>query len=171
MREIVNCTLCPLHTTRTHICWGEALSPCSALFVGEAPGATEDAVGRPFIGRSGAALRAIVGKAGLTHVGYTNMVRCRPPSNRKPTAQEQETCRVWLDKELVDFSPRVVVLLGNIALPLAFPGYRIGQVNGSVRSTSGRLWVACYHPAAALRDPRLWENIYEAVSTAGELTL
>ncbi|MDP9006926.1 MAG: uracil-DNA glycosylase, partial [Actinomycetota bacterium] len=112
------CTRCPLAAGRTQVVFGVGDPDADLMFVGEGPGADEDAVGFPFVGRSGKLLdRLIAEEMDLTRadVYIANVVKCRPPANRDPRPEEMDACRSWLDAQLEQVDPKVVVTLGNVA--------------------------------------------------------
>lgn len=124
------------------------------LLLGEAPGATEDSTGLPFVGRSGALLDAVLAEAGLDRadVAVVNVLKCRPPDNRAPTRAEAATCRPWLDRQLALVDPLLVVTLGLTAAVWALGrGITLGGVRGRLHPYRGRQLLATYHPSAALR--------------------
>jgi DNA polymerase len=124
------------------------------LFVGEAPGVEEDAVGMPFVGRSGRLLDSLLTEAGLSRarVAVANVLKCRPPGNRAPRRSEVEACRPWLRRQVELADPRLVVTLGGSALAWALgSGARIGAVRGRPHPWEGRWLMATYHPSAAIR--------------------
>jgi len=153
------CLACPeLAASRQHVVVGDVPGsggrPLVAL-VGEAPGATEDETGRPFVGRSGALLDQLLGEAGLDRAqcAVLNVVKCRPPGNRTPQALEVARCSGWLDRQLDLLDPPVVLALGLSAAKW-FLGPR--TVLGRAREEGGRSWrgrslYVTYHPSAAIR--------------------
>ncbi|WP_018347820.1 uracil-DNA glycosylase [Longispora albida] len=122
--------------------------------VGEAPGAQEDATGKPFVGRSGQLLDQLLSDAGLSRseTAVLGVIKCRPPGNRTPKAPEIANCRPWLETQLTLLNPRVIVALGLTAAAW-FLGTRVtlAQVRGAVHNIGGRAVVVTYHPAAAAR--------------------
>ena len=152
--------------------------PLDILFIGMSPGAEEDVAGRPFIGRAGKLLFHLYQQVFDTDAwGVTNMVRCHTPENRPPKIMEIAACDRWLRAELKAAAPKVIYLLGNSAIPLAFGKAKIGQVHGKARVTAdlfsgdGYVSIACYHPAAALRDNSKVPLILEAFKLGNELLL
>jgi uracil-DNA glycosylase family 4 len=152
-----SCVACPeLAAVRQHVVVGDV--PVSGrplvAFVGEAPGATEDETGRPFVGRSGALLDLLLGEAGLDRAecAVLNIVKCRPPGNRTPKAPEVARCSGWLRRQLELLDARVVVALGLSAAKF-FLGPRtvLGTVRGRPHRIDGRDVWATYHPSAAIR--------------------
>ncbi|HEU5033675.1 MAG TPA: uracil-DNA glycosylase [Mycobacteriales bacterium] len=124
------------------------------MLVGEAPGAQEDATGRPFVGRAGQLLDALLAEAGLDRasVAVANVVKCRPPNNRPPTRREAKQCSGWLDRQVALVDPALVVTLGGTALAWALgPGTRLRDARGVVHAWRDRRLIATYHPSAAIR--------------------
>lgn len=152
---ICACTRCPeLVASRTRVVPGVA--PCGArvLLVGEAPGAQEDAIGEPFVGRSGELLDELLAAAGIDRraVAIANVLKCRPPRNRPPRRVEVDNCRGWLDRQVALVDPAVVVALGSSAVAWFLgPSARVGAVRGTVHRWRGRPLVPTYHPSAAIR--------------------
>jgi DNA polymerase len=136
---------------------GEGDPHAEVMLVGEAPGATEDALGRPFVGRAGKLLDEALAQAGLarSEVWITNVVKARPPGNRDPRASEVAHWLPVLERELALIDPRVVVPLGRHALAHFAPGARISDVHGTPLPFGERILFPLYHPAAALRGTRL----------------
>jgi uracil-DNA glycosylase family 4 len=116
-QEIGNCTRCPLHEERTHVVHTEGNRKARLMFVGEAPGADEDAQARPFVGRAGQLLTKIIEAIGMKRedVLIGNVNRCRPPGNRAPMPDEAATCKPYLLREIAVAQPEVIVVLGNTA--------------------------------------------------------
>ena len=152
-----SCVACPeLASTRQHVVVGDVPASGRPLvaFVGEAPGATEDETGRPFVGRSGALLDQLLGEAGLdrSECAVLNVVKCRPPGNRTPKAPEVARCSGWLNRQIEMLDPPVVVALG-LSSAKWFLGRRtvLGKVRGRPHTWEGRSVWATYHPSAAIR--------------------
>jgi uracil-DNA glycosylase family 4 len=154
-----DCVACPeLAVSRTRVVPGQWPPGADVLLVGEAPGAQEDETGVPFIGRSGQLLDGLLRDAGLhrEQVAVTNVLKCRPPGNRKPRRAEVTRCRPWLDRQLDLVDPAVVVALGVTATEWFFgPGARIAALRERGRSEplrhGGRRLIVTYHPSAAIR--------------------
>jgi uracil-DNA glycosylase family 4 len=151
------CLACPeLAATRQHVVVGDVPvtgRPRFAL-VGEAPGASEDETGRPFVGKSGALLDALLAEAGLSRAeaAVLNVVKCRPPGNRTPRAPEVARCSGWLRRQLELLDPPVVVALGlSAAKWFLGPRTVLAQVRGRPHPLEGRAVWATYHPSAAIR--------------------
>lgn len=155
VEEIPGCTACPeLVAGRTQVVVGVAPVDAKLVLVGEAPGAQEDASGVPFVGRAGQVLDQLLADAGLDRqqVAILNVLKCRPPGNRKPTGGEVERCRPWLSAQLSALEPELVVTLG-LSATAWFLGrnIQIGQVRGRVHQVDGRRVLPTYHPSGALR--------------------
>jgi len=152
------CVACPeLAATRQHVVVGDVPADGTAprlVIVGEAPGATEDETGRPFVGRSGALLDLLLAEAGLdrAQTAVLNIVKCRPPGNRTPKAPEVARCSGWLRRQLELLDAGTVVALGlSSAKWFLGPKTVLGQVRGRPHEVDGRaVWVT-YHPSAAIR--------------------
>ncbi len=126
------------------------------MFVGEGPGYDEDKQGRPFVGRSGRFLTEILTKVGVRResVYITNVVKCRPPNNRDPQMNELKACADYLDRQVELINPRIIVTLGRFSMRRWFPEGSITRIHGQIRNIGrGRIALAMYHPAAALRNP------------------
>jgi uracil-DNA glycosylase family 4 len=152
-----SCVACPeLAAVRQHVVVGDV--PVSGrprlVLVGEAPGATEDETGRPFVGKSGALLDLLLAEAGLSRreAAVLNVVKCRPPANRTPRSSEVARCSGWLHRQLELLGAPVVVALGlSAAKWFLGPRTVLGQVRGRPHDVSGRAVWATYHPSAAIR--------------------
>lgn len=152
--QIRACTRCPeLAATRTQVVVGDTPPGARLLLVGEAPGAQEDALGRPFVGRSGQLLDRLLGEVGLSReqVAVLNTVKCRPPGNRVPTRVESAHCRPWTQAQLEVLAPRLVVTLGLTSATWFLGRTTLAGVRGRVHEIDGRDVLPTYHPAAALR--------------------
>lgn len=127
------------------------------MFVGEAPGFNEDKQGRPFVGQAGRLLEELLKDIGLRRedVYITNIVKCRPPENRDPMADEIAACEPYLDEQLALFDPRVVVTLGRYSMAKFFPGGMISKIHGQPKRDEDRIYYPLYHPAAVLRAEAL----------------
>jgi DNA polymerase len=164
--EIGDCTRCPLHLERTHVVHTEGNRKARLMFVGEAPGADEDAQARPFVGRAGQLLTKIIEAIGLKReeVLIGNVNRCRPPGNRAPTAEEASTCKPYLLREIAVVQPEVIVVLGNTAMKnLLDTREGITRLRGNFQDYKGIKVMPTFHPAYLLRDPskkrETWEDL------------
>lgn len=150
------CTRCPLYEGRTHIVHTEGDPNARLMFVGEAPGADEDAQARPFVGRAGQLLGKIIEAIGFRRdeVLIGNINRCRPPGNRPPTPDEVAACKPFLLREIGAVSPEVVVVLGNTAMKnLLGVKEGITKLRGTFQDFHGIKVMPTFHPAYLLRDP------------------
>jgi DNA polymerase len=148
------CTACPdLVAHRTQVVVGDLPPRARLLVLGEAPGADEDRTGRPFVGRSGTLLDALLSEAGVErrHVAVLNTIKCRPPGNRVPTRLETANCRPWTQGQLDLLDPAVTVTLGLSATRWMLTTSTLSAVRGKAHDVNGRTVLPTYHPAAALR--------------------
>jgi uracil-DNA glycosylase family 4 len=163
-RDIGECVRCPLHQGRTHIVHTEGNPTARLLFVGEAPGADEDATGRPFVGRAGQLLNKIIEAIGLKRedVLIGNVNRCRPPANRTPTTEEARTCKPFLLREINVSRPDVIVVLGNTAMKnLLDTKEGITRLRGEFQDYKGIKVMPTFHPAYLLRDPSKKREVWD----------
>jgi DNA polymerase len=154
--EVRNCTKCELHIARTQTVFSRGNAQATLCIVGEAPGEDEDLQGIPFVGRSGNLLDKTLTEAGLDvskDIYVCNIIKCRPPKNRKPTEDECNTCINYLEEQLKIVSPKVIVALGNTALSglLPFDG-GITKLHGKFFKRGDVLVMPCYHPSYVLRN-------------------
>jgi uracil-DNA glycosylase family 4 len=148
------CTRCELHKSTTNVCvWGDGSNDAAIVAIGEAPGEAEARTGKPFMGRSGQLLRGELAKAGLSDVYITNIVKCRPPDNRTPTAEEIKACRPYLEEELAKIKPDYVLTLGAPAAKSVLKKSKITQARGQPVDMPGYTGFPIFHPAYVLRDP------------------
>jgi uracil-DNA glycosylase len=146
----------------THLVPGEGSATAPVVIVGEAPGASEDKQGRPFVGRAGRLLDELLEEAGLDReaVFITNVLKARPPGNRDPRADEVAHHRPWLEAQLEVVEPRLLVPLGRHALARFAPDAKISEAHGRVVSRDGRTLFPMFHPAAALHNQGLRETLF-----------
>ncbi len=162
--DIGNCTRCPLWEGRTKIVHSNGNFQADLMFVGEAPGADEDASGEPFVGRAGQLLNKIIESIGMKRedVFIGNVNRCRPPGNRQPTIAEANTCRPFLLREIAVVRPKVIVVLGNTATQnLLDTKVGISKIRGEFQDYFGIKVMPTFHPAYLLRDPRKKREVWE----------
>jgi DNA polymerase len=162
--DIGNCVRCPLHEGRTKIVHSSGNVKADLMFVGEAPGANEDAEGEPFVGRAGELLNKIIASIGLKRedVFVGNVNRCRPPGNRTPTLPEAHTCRPFLKREIAVVHPKVIVVLGNTATQnLLDTKVGITKLRGEFQDYYGINVMPTFHPAYLLRDPTKKREVWE----------
>ncbi len=172
--EIGDCTRCALHKGRNKLVFGDGSAQARLMFVGEGPGADEDLQGIPFVGRAGQLLNNMIAAMGLKReeVYIANVVKCRPPGNRTPEAEEANTCSPFLFRQIDVVRPEVLVALGATAAT-----YLLGQrqplagLRGRVHSFRGTNLIVTYHPAFLLRDPRqkkeAWADLQIAMRELG----
>ena len=154
VRRIRSCTLCTLSQKRTQAVPGEGSPTADLMFIGEGPGFYEDRDGRPFVGPAGKFLEELLASIGLTRadVYITNIVKCWPPGNRNPEADEVATCLPFLKRQIASVRPRVICLLGGVAVKALFPAARgINAARGTVWEFAGIPVVPTFHPAYLLR--------------------
>jgi uracil-DNA glycosylase len=177
--EVRDCTRCRLHEGRTRAVPGEGDPDTEVVFVGEGPGFNEDREGRPFVGRAGGLLVRLLAAIGWRRedVFITNVVKCRPPDNRDPEADEIAACAPFLRRQLEILDPAVVVTLGRFSMAAFMPGARIGQVHGTTRRADPGTGArdaevfAMYHPAAALRTAAIERESFEDVARIPDVLL
>ncbi|MDF1512361.1 MAG: uracil-DNA glycosylase [Anaerolineae bacterium] len=155
--QINKCQQCPLHVGRTRAVPGDGPADAVIMFIGEAPGFHEDQQGLPFVGAAGRLLDELLENSGINRgsVFITNVIKCRPPGNRDPKAEEVAACKHYLDEQINLINPRIVVTLGRHSMERAFPDEKISFVHGQARQVGDQTYVAMYHPAAALHQPSL----------------
>lgn len=157
-RETNACTRCDLQYSRKNAVPGEGPAEAQIMFIGEGPGFYENEQGRPFVGAAGKFLDELLEKIGMrrAEVFITNVVKCRPPSNRDPEPDEVETCTGnYLFRQIEAIHPLVVVTLGRHSMGLFLPEAKISSVHGQATWVKGRLIVPMFHPAAALHQQSL----------------
>lgn len=162
--DIGNCTRCELSAGRSKVVHTTGNFNAELMFVGEAPGADEDAQGEPFVGRAGQLLTKIIEGIGMRRedVCIGNINRCRPPGNRKPTLPEAHTCRPFLLREIAVIRPKVIVVLGNTAFHnLMDTKVGITQARGIFHDYFGIKVMPTFHPAFLLRDPHKKREVWE----------
>ena len=152
---IEDCKKCKLSQNRLNIVWGKGNEHANVMFIGEGPGAEEDKTGLPFVGKAGKLLDMAFQAVGIDKdsVYIANVVKCRPPGNRNPEADEIEACSGYLKEQIQQINPKIIVLLGSVALK-AFLGnqYKITESRGKWFEKDGRYIMPTFHPAALLRD-------------------
>lgn len=163
---ICNCMKCPLGQTRTRFVFGVGNPNATLMLVGEAPGADEDLQGEPFVGRAGLLLNKILEAINFKReeVYICNILKCRPPGNRKPLAEEVDLCIPYLRKQISLIKPRVILALGLTAAEnLLQTTESLGRLRSRVLAYDGIPLMVTYHPAALLRNPNwkrpTWEDV------------
>ena len=168
--KIARCQLCPLHASRTRAVPGEGPAAWIML-LGEAPGAQEDLQGRPFVGSAGRFLDELLAEARIRResVFITNVVKCRPPSNRIPRAGEIAACRPHLEAQIAALRPKLICTMGAIATRTAIRGGSIKQLRGTPQDKGGIVYFPVLHPAASLYDPKLGDLLRSDFRTLGRI--
>ncbi len=167
-RMVRECTRCPLCETRTHTVFGEGVLPARLLIIGEGPGAHEDATGRAFVGKAGQYLDTWLTPVGLsrkTNVYLANIVKCRPPGNRNPHANEIASCIPFVKRQIQLVKPELILLVGGVASKaLLNTDEGVGRLRGRFHRYEGVPVLVTYHPAGVLRNMQefkrpVWEDI------------
>jgi uracil-DNA glycosylase len=170
--KITACKACSLHKIRTQTVFGEGNEKAGILLIGEGPGYNEDQQGRPFVGRSGKLLDTILNDYGLNrqeHVFIGNIVKCRPPENRKPRPEERETCMPYLLRQIELINPKIIILLGATALNgFIDPKAKITQARGTWINWNNRKVMPTFHPSALLRNPNLKKDVWNDFKMVAE---
>jgi uracil-DNA glycosylase len=169
--EVRRCTKCPLSLNRTNAVPGEGPSDAAVVIIGEGPGRNEDLMGRPFVGAAGKQLDGLLRDAGLARddVYITNVVKCRPPENRRPTEAEAEACHPYLERQVELLHPAVVVLLGDSALKRFLPEQTLSGAHGRLFRRSGLALFPTYHPAAMIYNRALEKVSSEDFKALGKV--
>jgi len=170
--EIGDCTRCPLHLERTHVVHTEGNRKARLMFVGEAPGADEDAQARPFVGRAGQLLTKILSAIDLPReaVYICNVLKHRLPSNRDPLPDEVEICTSnYLQHQIKIVDPSIIVTLGRFSMGLFFKGAKITQIHWQMQKVGDRFVIPMFHPAAALHNLSLKPEIMADFAKLPEL--
>jgi uracil-DNA glycosylase len=172
--DIGDCTRCRLHKKRNHIVFADGNPKADLVFVGEGPGADEDATGIPFVGRAGKLLTQMIEAMGLQRkdVYICNVVKCRPPENRQPEPDEVTTCSPYLVRQLEVVNPKVIVCLGaTAAKTLLETDMGISKFRGQWLDFRGKKLLATYHPAYLLRNPaaksEVWKDLQKVMAELG----
>ncbi|MCL1785796.1 MAG: uracil-DNA glycosylase [Alphaproteobacteria bacterium] len=150
-RDITRCDKCPLCRTRNKAVPGEGRADAKIMIVGEAPGAVNDETGRPFVGHGGQILDKILDRCGVRRADLfiTNVIKCRPPENRKPTKKEIAACRQYLSRQIDSINPKLIIALGSVAFEtITGQTVRTKENCGRVFDMGGRKVGLCIHPNA-----------------------
>jgi DNA polymerase len=156
MDEIGPCSRCRLSESRRKIVFGEGNPEASLMFIGEAPGEEEDIEGRPFVGKAGQLLTRLINRMGLSREGVyiANVVKCRPPGNRKPREDEIQNCIGFLKRQIEIISPRVIITLGDVATKALLPeANNITRARGKTYKYDDIIVIPTFHPSYLLRNP------------------
>jgi uracil-DNA glycosylase len=172
--DIGDCTRCALHKGRNKIVFADGSPNARLLFVGEGPGADEDAQGLPFVGRAGQLLNNMITAMGLKReeVYIANVVKCRPPGNRTPEPDEANTCSPFLFRQIDVVRPEVIVALGATAATYLLGARQpLAGLRGRIHNVRNAKLIVTYHPAYLLRDPRqkkeAWADLQIAMKELG----
>lgn len=171
-RECENCRACALWETRKNVVFGVGDRNAEVMFIGEGPGAHEDELGEPFVGRAGKLLDDMMALIGLKResVYIANIVKCRPPENRDPLNIEQDACIGHLRRQVALIRPKLIVCLGRIAaMRLIREDYKITREHGQWVEKNGFYLTAFYHPAALLRDPNRRPEAFDDLKSLEEM--
>jgi DNA polymerase len=168
---VIKCTKCELCKTRTNAVPGKGNPNAKIVFIGEAPGRTEDARGEPFVGAAGKKLGDALAKNGLDRdsVYITNVVKCRPPNNRVPNDSERQACRAYLDFELDMIKPEIICVLGNTASNSVLGQGEITKNRGKIIQQNGKKYFLTFHPAAIIYNQELATIFEQDIATLASL--
>ena len=179
-QQIKTCLKCSLGQTRTNFVFGVGNPHADVMFIGEAPGADEDAQGEPFVGKAGQLLNKIIEAVGMKrdNVYICNILKCRPPNNRDPLPEEMELCSAYLLKQIEMIKPKFIICLGRISAQwLLKTNDSLTTMRGKVHEFRGATLIVTYHPAALLRNPnwkrpawddmKMFRKLYDEKKPAG----
>lgn len=173
---IKNCNKCKLCTNRTNIVFGVGNKEAKVMFVGEGPGADEDRLGEPFVGKAGQLMNKAFQALEINReeVYIANIVKCRPPQNRTPEKNEATACLNYLRNQVMLVKPKIIVLLGSTALKnILGEEYGITSARGKWVEKKGILYMPTWHPAALLRDEAkkidFWKDLKEVAQKSKEV--
>jgi len=175
--EVVTCKKCSLWESRRLPVVGVGSHDAHIMFIGEAPGATEDATGIPFCGKAGHILDELLESVGIKRndVYICNVIKCRPPNNRDPLPIEKETCVPYLKRQIETISPKIICTLGNHATDFIFKEFGlekelkgISQIHGKVFDLPDLKIVSLYHPAVATYNPGMKKVLLEDIKILKE---
>lgn len=174
--SIKNCEKCKLCKTRKNIVFGSGNREANIMFIGEGPGADEDEMGMPFVGKAGKLMDKAFEGVGIDRekVYIANIVKCRPPQNRVPEKDEASACIDYLRNQVMLIKPKIIVLLGSTALKnILGEEYSITKVRGNFITKKDIIYIPTFHPAALLRDEAkkidFWKDLEEVVNEAKKL--
>jgi DNA polymerase len=175
-KHVAGCQACALHKTRKQTVFGTGHHKADWLIIGEAPGADEDSQGEPFVGRAGQLLTQMLRAIGLAReeVFIANILKCRPPNNRDPKAEEVNACRAYLNRQIELLQPKIILALGRIAAQsLLRTDTPIGKMRGRLYQLDDYQIpaVVTYHPAYLLRSPKEKRKVWEDLKFARQQVL
>ncbi len=175
--DLGDCTRCALHAGRTNIVFGEGSPAADLMFIGEGPGADEDQLGRPFVGKAGQLLNKMILAMGMNRedVYIANVVKCRPPGNRDPLPEEVATCFPFLEAQITAIGPRIIVGLGRIAThALLKTDAPLSRLRGRFHERNGIPVMPTYHPSFLLQKGQsktwkaeAWSDLKQVMSRLG----
>jgi DNA polymerase len=168
--QVISCTNCDLCKTRTNAVPGKGNPNAEIIFVGEAPGRTEDLKGEPFVGAAGKKLTEMLEKNGISResVYITNVVKCRPPNNRVPTESERLACSEYLEKEIQLINPKIICIMGNTACNSILGQGEITKNRGKIIKKDGKTFFLTFHPAATIYNQELIPLMEKDLATLAE---
>ena len=173
--SIIDCKKCKLCNNRTNIVFGTGNKEADIMFIGEGPGGDEDKEGEPFVGKAGQLMNKAFEGLGIDRnkVYIANIVKCRPPNNRDPEADEAEACLNYLRNQVLLVKPKIIVLLGRIALQnILGKECSITKMRGKWVEQKGIIYMPTWHPAALLRDENkkieFWMDLKEVIKKSKE---
>ncbi|MCX7736325.1 MAG: uracil-DNA glycosylase [Candidatus Kapabacteria bacterium] len=164
--NIKDCQKCPLGLTRKNFVFGSGNPKADIMFIGEAPGADEDEQGLPFVGKAGQLLTKIIESINLKRdeVYICNILKCRPPNNRRPLISETDECEPYLHKQIELIKPKFIIALGlTSAETLLKKKVKMAEIEGKLIEYLGTKMLVTYHPAALLRNPEWKRNVWEVM--------
>ena len=170
--QVTKCTKCELSETRNNSVPGKGNYKADVIFVGEAPGKNEDVNGEPFIGIAGKKLSDALENAGISRddIYITNIVKCRPPSNRVPKTNERETCQEYLKQEISIIKPKLICILGNTVFNSILGGSEIMKYRGKIAQKNEQLYFITIHPAATIYNQKLVDVFKEDIKKLFKIT-
>jgi DNA polymerase len=170
-QEVIHCTKCELCKTRTNAVPGIGNQNTKVIFIGEAPGRTEDIRGEPFVGSAGKKLTDALLKNGISRnsIYITNVVKCRPPNNRVPTESERASCRQYLEAEIAAIKPEIICILGNTASNSILGQGEITKNRGKIIEKNGINYFLTFHPAAVIYNQELGAIFESDIATLAKI--
>lgn len=168
-KEAENCKRCSLWKTRKNVVFGYGDINSEIMFIGEAPGKSEDEKGIPFCGRAGRILDFLFSFISFERekVYITNLLKCRPPKNRNPKKEEIEKCKVFLEKQIKIINPKIICTLGKYSTDFILKKFsievkdKITEIHGKVFEKSGKFIIPTFHPALAIYNPKMYNLMKE----------
>lgn len=170
--KIHNCHECKLSETRTNFVFGIGNPNADIMIIGEAPGQEEDLKGEPFVGRAGQLLTNIIQAINLSReeVFIANIIKCRPPKNRRPEKEEVEKCEPYLQKQIELIKPKFILALGLTAVDTLLKSkHKMGEIRGQIFNYHNTKMIVTYHPAALLRNPNWKKDTWQDVKMLRKL--